>query len=287
MVKVINKSVCRGVAGKRVGNVKGVVIHNTWDNNTAESHIERLGKMNNEQLEAGYGHYYVDEDTIARVEDTFNKAWHTANTEGNAYYIGIEVRGNRQTPKEEFEKAEQNAFKQAYEDLKYYKLPINRNTVRLHCEFTATECPKRSLIEHCGYDSTNKQPQAVIDKLKDYFIAQIKKCGNTETVKPPVTPKPPAAVKSPVKHKPPVKPQEIKRVAEKGTFYPNTTVAIKHTPTIKAKQEATLGKGESVIYDRYVKSDGYVWVSYIRNNGKRGYACSRDVKTGKAFGTFK
>ena len=281
MVKVINKSVCRGVAGKRVGNVKGVVIHNTWDNNTAESHIERLGKMNNEQLEDGFGHYHVDEDTIVRVEDTFNKAWHTANTEGNAYYIGIEVRGNRQTSKEEFEKAEQNAFKQAYEDLKYYKLPINRDTVRLHCEFTATECPKRSLIEHCGYDSIRKQPQAVIDKLKDYFIAQIKKYGNTGTVKPPVTPKPPAKPKSPVK------PQEIKRVAEKGTFYPNTTVAIKHTPTLKAKQEASLGKGESVTYDSYVKSDGYVWVSYIRNNGKRGYACSRDVKTGKAFGTFK
>ncbi|ODJ57431.1 N-acetylmuramoyl-L-alanine amidase [Brochothrix thermosphacta] len=270
-MKVINNAVCRGVAGKRIGNVKGVVLHNTWDNKSANSHIERLGKMNNKQLEEGFAHYYVDEETIVRVEDTFNKAWHTANVEGNAYYIGIEVKGNRQTTKQVFLKAEQNAFKQAYDDLKYYNLPISRNTVRLHCEFTATECPKRSLIEHCGYDSNQKQPQAVIDKLKDFFIAQIKKQGNTDTIKPPAA----------------LKPQEFKRVAEKGIFYPNTRVAIKHAPTLKAKQEATLGKGESVIYDSYVKSDGCVWVSYIRNNGKRGYACSRDVKTGKAYGEFK
>lgn len=54
MVKVINKSVCRGVAGKRVGNVKGVVIHNTADNLTSEQHMNRLARMTPQQLQAGF-----------------------------------------------------------------------------------------------------------------------------------------------------------------------------------------------------------------------------------------
>ena len=215
-------------------------------------------------------HYFIDETTNIRTEDTRNMAWHTANPDGNANYIGYEVcrsTGNLA----DFLQAEQNTFKQVAEDLKFYGLKANRDTVRLHREFVATACPHRSWELH----------GKSVNSVKDYFIAQINKYMGV------TTPKPSVAVKSPTKPKSPVKPQEIKRVAEKGTFYPNTTVAIKHTPTIKAKQEASLGKGESVTYDSYVKSDGYVWVSYIRNNGKRGYACSRDVKTGKAFGTFK
>ncbi|WP_413491435.1 SH3 domain-containing protein [Brochothrix thermosphacta] len=273
MVKVINKSVCRGVAGKRVGNVKGVVIHNDAGavGATAESYVKRLESMTNKQLENGFAHYYIDRNTVARVEDTYNKAWHTANQDGNAYYIGYEVCQSLCESDKDFLANEQATFKQVAEDLQFYGLKASRDTVRLHREFVATACPHRS------WDLHGKS----INSVKDYFIAQINKYMGV------TTPKPPAAIKPPAKPKPPVKPQDIKRVAEKGTFYPNTTVAIKHTPTIKAKQEATLGKGESVIYDSYVKSDGYVWVSYIRNNGKRGYACSRDVKTGKAFGTFK
>ncbi len=74
MVKTINKSVCRGVAGKRSGKVKGVVMHNTWDNQTAEWHMNRLSKMTANQLEAGFAHYYVDENTVIRTEDTYNMA---------------------------------------------------------------------------------------------------------------------------------------------------------------------------------------------------------------------
>ena len=93
MVNIINNSVCRGVAGKRVGNVKGVVIHNTWTNTTAEQEMNRLAGLTDKQLEAGFAHYYCDENTIIRTEDTFNRAWHVANSDGNNSYIGYEVRG--------------------------------------------------------------------------------------------------------------------------------------------------------------------------------------------------
>lgn len=197
MVNIINKSVCRGVAGKRSGGYKGVVMHNTWDNSTAQSHIDRLSRMTVNQLAAGFAHYYIDENDIVRVEDTYNGAWHTANTEGNMYYIGFEIRGNRSTPRAVFLQAEQNACWQAAIDLKFQGLAVNRNTVRLHHEFSATECPKRSLIEHCGYDSTYAVPIAVTNKMKDYYITQIKKYyvnpslkpdGKVDTTVKPVTP---------------------------------------------------------------------------------------------------
>lgn len=167
MVKVINKSVCRGVAGRRSGKVKGVVIHNTADNGTAVNHMNRLGGYSNLQLQNGFAHYFIDEDTIVRTEDTYNMAWHTANSDGNANYIGYEVCRSTGNEKQ-FLQAEQNTFKQVAEDLKYYGLPANRDTVRLHKEFVATACPHRSWELH----------GRSINSVKDYFIKEIKKYMN-------------------------------------------------------------------------------------------------------------
>ncbi|WP_458523893.1 peptidoglycan recognition protein family protein [Vibrio parahaemolyticus] len=184
MVKIINNSVCRGVAGKRIGGVKGVVIHNTWTNTTAEQEMNRLACMSAKQLEAGFAHYYADENTIVRTEDTFNRAWHVANTDGNNSYIGYEVRGNRETSKAIFLQAEQNVFWQAAIDLRYYGLPVNRDTVKCHHQFSATECPKRSLMEHCGYDSPYAVPANITAEMQDYFISQIKKYYDNPKLQP-------------------------------------------------------------------------------------------------------
>ncbi|WP_369118287.1 peptidoglycan recognition protein family protein [Enterococcus thailandicus] len=184
MVKIINNSVCRGVAGKRAGNVKGVVIHNTWTNTTAEQEMNRLACMSAKQLEAGFAHYYADENTIVRTEDTFNRAWHVANSDGNNSYLGYEVRGNRETSKAIFLQAEQNVFWQAAIDLRYYGLPVNRDTVKCHHQFSATECPKRSLMEHCGYDSPYAVPAEITAEMQDYFISQIKKYYDNPNLQP-------------------------------------------------------------------------------------------------------
>lgn len=183
-MKIIENSVCRGVAGRRSGNVKGVVIHNTWTNTTAEQEMNRLAGMSAKQLEAGFAHYYCDENTIIRTEDTYNRAWHVANSDGNNSYLGYEVRGNRETPKAAFLQAEQNAFWQAAIDLRFYGLPVNRDTVKCHHQFSATECPKRSLMEHCGYDSTLAVAATITAKMQDYFISQIKKYYDNPNLQP-------------------------------------------------------------------------------------------------------
>lgn len=184
MVEIINKTVTRGVAGRRGGAVKGIVFHNTWGNSTAKQEANRLASMNNNQLAAGFAHYYIDKNTIWRTEDTYNAAWHTANSDGNMNYIGYEVCGNDQTPLKDFLQAEENTFWQIAQDLKYYGLPVNRNTVRLHPEFSPTQCPKRSLIVHTGFNSTQAQPANVINAMKDYVIKNVLKYYNNPSLKP-------------------------------------------------------------------------------------------------------
>lgn len=170
MVEVINKSVCRGVAGRRSGRVKGVVIHNDAGSitATAKAYLNSLGVMTNSQLANGFAHYYIDRNTIVRTEDTYNMAWHTANSDGNANYIGYEVCQSYGASDKDFLANEQMVFKQVAEDLKYYGLPANRDTVRLHKEFVATACPHRSWELH----------GKSINSVKDYFIKEIKKYMN-------------------------------------------------------------------------------------------------------------
>ena len=55
-------------------------------------------------------------------------------------------------------------------------IKANRNTVRLHMEFSQTSCPHRSMKLHTGFDPVTQgvPSQAIKIKLKDYFIKQIR-----------------------------------------------------------------------------------------------------------------
>lgn len=82
-------------------------------------------------------------------------------------------------------------FRQVAEDLHFYGLPANRDTVKLHKQFSSTSCPHRSVALHG--DNT---------KVQDYFIARVKhymslgktvaemlkKDGQTVVSKPTATP---------------------------------------------------------------------------------------------------
>ncbi|HDM6746572.1 TPA: SH3 domain-containing protein, partial [Staphylococcus aureus] len=52
----------------------------------------------------------------------------------------------------------------------------NRNTIRLHNEFTSTSCPHRSSVLHTGFDPVTRGllPEDKRLQLKDYFIKQIR-----------------------------------------------------------------------------------------------------------------
>ena len=108
-------------------------------------------------------------------------AYHAASATGNGHYIGYEVCESLKASDADFLLNEEATFRQVAEDLLFYELPANRDTVRLHMEFSQTSCPHRS------WDLHGKN----INAVKDYFIARIQHYMNggttiAETVVAPV-----------------------------------------------------------------------------------------------------
>lgn len=189
MVEIINRSVCRGIAGRRASAIPdGTVWHNDAGSiyATAKAYVESLATMTNAQLGNGFAHYYVDRFTRARVEDTYNKAWHTASNVGNDNYVGFETCQSLGASDEDFLANEQETLKQIAEDFVYWKKTPDRSNFRLHCEFVPTACPHRSMLLHTGWNpiTQGKAPQAIVDELKDYGISQVKKYMQGEPTTP-------------------------------------------------------------------------------------------------------
>ncbi len=166
-----------GIAGSRGRNPYGVVIHNDAASQGATTTFYR-NWLPSHNAELGFAHWYVCSDGILQVENEANMAWHTANANGNANYIGIEAcqsMGNLDT----FRNNEDRSVKLAAEILKRYGLQPNRNTVILHKQFSATACPHRSVSVHGDWTI-----------MQDYFIAQIQKYMNGSSPSPAPKPQP-------------------------------------------------------------------------------------------------
>ncbi|HFI0151434.1 TPA: N-acetylmuramoyl-L-alanine amidase [Streptococcus suis] len=158
MVKRINTVLMD--AGPLV-SIDGVVIHNDAGSGTPEWYVDWL---RNREKSLGIAHYYITKDTIARVIDTDKIGYHTGDWPSNQRYIGYEVCQSMSASDADFLANENMTLMQAAEDLQYYGLPINENTVRLHHEFVPTTCPHRSMALHGN--ST--------ESVKQYFISRIK-----------------------------------------------------------------------------------------------------------------
>lgn len=169
--------ITKGIAGRRNGKVKGVVIHNDAGSNAANVSFYK-GYVTNNNAANGFAHYYIASDGMVQMEDEANMAWHTANSDGNANFIGIEACQSL-GDKKQFLANEAKAIKLAAEILKRHGLQPNKTTVRLHNSFSATACPHRSQEIH--------GPGA---KTQDYFINEIKKYmgGSAPAGKPHTSP---------------------------------------------------------------------------------------------------
>ena len=158
MVKKINETLMND-SGK-LFNLEFVVIHNDAGSMTPEQYVDWL-RYRDKAL--GIAHYYCNRNTIARVIDTFNIGYHTGDWWSNCRSIGYEVCESLKVSDEEFLQNEDVTLMQATEDLLYYGLPINTETVRLHHEFVPTTCPHRSLELHGG----------TTESVKNYFVSRM------------------------------------------------------------------------------------------------------------------
>ena len=162
MVKKINKNLLDEYP---MPKITGVIIHNDAGsiNATPEWYLNTFLPPRDRTL--GIAHYYINRYTIGRAIDTFRIGYHAGDGTGpgNSNHIGYEVCQSIGASKEDFLANEDMTLRQVAEDMLYYKLPVNRDTVRLHREFTSTTCPHRSMELHGGS----------VNSLKDYFIGKI------------------------------------------------------------------------------------------------------------------
>lgn len=173
-MQYINKSVCRGVAGRRARGWKplGIVIHNDAGSMTPEAYVNWLAGKTPTQLQSGFAHYYGNRNQMARVEDTYNGAWHVANYNGNMDYVGYEVCESLKVSDKDFIANEEAVFQQAAKDMKEWGLTPSRSTVKIHRRFVPTTCPHRSWDLHVGKGAADTDANR--GKMEDYFIARIK-----------------------------------------------------------------------------------------------------------------
>ena len=157
MVEKINETL---MDSGRLSSIDFVVIHNDAGSMTPYQYIEWL---RNREKSLGIAHYYCNRNCIARVIDTYNIGYHTGEWWSNIHSIGYEVCESMKVSDEEFLQNEDMTLMQATEDLLFYDLPINTDTVRLHHEFVPTSCPHRSLALHGG----------TTESVKNYFVERM------------------------------------------------------------------------------------------------------------------
>ena len=253
-----------------MNGIYGAVIHNDYGRMTPKQYVAWLKTRN---LELGIAHYYGNRNQMVRVVDTNKVAWHTASEEGNGHYIGYEVCESLSASDADFLANEEAVFKQVAEDFKFYGITPNRNTVRLHKEFTSTSCPHRSWELH-GRE---------LNAVKDYFISRIKAHMASIVGTPTPTPTPVAKPTPVVLQKQVVKPTN-KWVAESGTFIPSFAINVRSGASTASPVVATYNKGESVRYDSYYNDGHFVWIHYKSYRGHDRYMVCRE--NGTAWGSF-
>jgi len=170
VTRINRDDIINGKAGKRPGKPKGGVFHNDFGAMTPQRYVAWLIARRKEgRLGLGFAPYYINSSVILRADNTGNKAYHTANNEGNTWYLGYEVTQSYYgiISDKEFILNEDMALRQMAEDFNFYGLKPNKETVRLHREFSATSCPHRSWDLHGK--STNALKSYLITKVTRYM----------------------------------------------------------------------------------------------------------------------
>ena len=138
-----------------------VVIHNDAGSMNPKQYVDWLRERDKS---LGIAHYYCNRKMIAQVLNTSDIGYHTGDWWSNCRSIGYEVCESLKVSDEDFLANEDVALAQATEDLLFYGLPINTDTVRLHHEFVPTTCPHRSMELHGG----------TTESVKAYFVERMR-----------------------------------------------------------------------------------------------------------------
>lgn len=168
MVEIISNEIFNGIAGDRPTEApKYYIMHNDAGSMSAKSYINWLqSRYDNGQSELGFAHYYIDRNSIVRVENTYSGTWSAANYDANMNSLSYEVCQQFGTSDSEFLENENMVLMQMAEDMTYYGATPNYDNIKFHNEFSSTSCPARSLELHGGDNDSLRN--YVIDKITYY-----------------------------------------------------------------------------------------------------------------------
>lgn len=75
-------------------------------------------------------------------------------------------------------------------------------------------------------------------------------------------------------------------IRENGTFVVGVSkLNVRELPTTNSSSVAQYTKGDKIHYDSYIKSNGYVWISYIGKSGNRRYVATGNI-TSKGYNDY-
>ena len=274
--------VANGKAGRfAAGKPTWVVVHSSGNPNASlESEIAYMARnQDNAYTNAWCGH-----DKIVEIANTDYRCWGAGRT-ANKYAVQIEVtEDKRLTKAQKLQAIDREAFWVAVQ-CAYYGIPLNK--VYSHADISRMYPQDTDHTDPIAFfKSVGVSWSAFKEQVKKYYDV-LKAGGDTTKItsldgqKATVTPSKPTTNTSA---------GIVKKYAEKGVFYPNETIIVRDAPTTKANIVTRYFKGENLTYHTVHLGNGYVWLEYLRNNGKSGYIPIREYKNGKfdkVWGTIK
>ena len=271
-----------GVAGKfSAGKPTWVVVHSSGNPNASlESEISYMVRnYNNAYTQCWAGH-----NKIVEIANTDYRCWGAGAT-ANKYAVQIEVtEDKRLTKAQKLQAIDREAFWVAVQ-CAYYNIPLNKvyshnDISRMYPQDTDHTDPI-AFFKSVGISWSQFKSQ--VKKYHDVLVAggDTNKITSLDGQKATVTTSKPTTNTST---------GIVKKYAENGVFYPNETIIVRDAPTTKASIVTRYFKGENLTYHTVHIGNGYVWLEYLRNNGKSGFIPIREYKGGKfgkLWGTIK
>lgn len=270
---------------KRGKNPTSVTIHNDAGRSSAKQYENSLKGANQNRLNNGIAHIYADSGHIWYAIEPDRIAYHTGDgvgkKSGNWNSVGIEIVQSMSASDKEFMENEQVVLQEVARLLKKYKLPANRNTVRLHMEYTFTACPHRSLTMRTGFNpiTQGRPSKAIMNKLKDIWIKEIRAYMDGKTPSITVVNNKNGSASTPAT-KPnssgwKVNAHNTYYKAEKASFtVGGTRIAVRKTgPFTSCPFSGWLNPGVTITYDEVMVQNGFVWLGYDSYNGRRYVPC--------------
>ena len=300
-------------SGKRTEKVQAFVIHHMAAVWTGKQCAEYFRDTPSREASANYCIGY-DGDVALNVEEE-NRAWTSSSNWADQRAITYELANSKMGGQWEVsDKTLRKAIVMLAEQHKRYGLKKasytgdTKGTLWRHDWFTKTNCPGPYLGGKLAYmaDEINKILNPKVKEKTDKQLAEevIKgihgsgaerkaKLGNrydavqklvNEMLKPKPVDKPKPVPK-------PVPKKEVGKVYEEfGTFYPNTTIIVRNSPSTTGTIVTRYYNGEYVDYHTVHQKNGYVWLQYKRANGQQAYIPCRtyaDGKYGPLWGVIK